>query len=155
PASAVEERPPLPRNTDTPILAYAMPTVAILVALMSLALPVLIGQYVSGLIVACLAALASVIGLVLLLLNKWKGAATHFAGAAICAAAVFVSINALMLQGSVEKNGELLVKNERAEAQAKADHEESKKKLADAEEAPRKAEEILKKAEEAPKKAEA
>ena len=156
PALAVEERPALSRNdSDTPILAYALPTGAILVALLSLALPILIGQYALGLIVACLAAMGSVIGVVLLLLKKWKGMVVHLAGAAICATAVFVCIHAILLQGSVEKNGELLVKNERAEAHAKADLEESKKKLAEAEDAPRKAEEILKKAEEAPKKAEA
>lgn len=156
PALAAEVRPALARPLPTtPILAYALPVCAILLALVSLALPVLIGQYILGLIIACLAALGSVIGLVLLFLKRWTGTPIHLAGAAICATAILVCVNAILLQGSIERNAELLAKNEQAAAKAKADLDESKKKLAEAEDAPRKAEAILKKAEEAPKKAEA
>lgn len=156
-ASVVEERPPLSRGspTENPILPYLVPACSIFVALFSMALPILLGQYVLGLIVACLAALGSVAGFVFLMLKKTKGVEIHVAGSVICVAAILLAINMLMLKGSIEANETLHAKNEQLATTTKADLAEAKKKFAEAEDAPRKAEEILKKAAEAPQQAEA
>src|SRR5271157_4455203 len=51
PALAVEERPPLSRSiSPVSIFAYALPTGAILLALLSVALPTLFGQNFLGLV---------------------------------------------------------------------------------------------------------
>ncbi len=126
----------------------------IAVALLSLALPIFLRQYVLGLILASVGLLGSIAGCMVLYLKKEKGVGTHLVGLAVCGAALLLSINALLLKSNVEKNEELQGKNEKTAAQAKADLEEAKKKLAKAEDAPRQAAELLKKAEEAPKKAE-
>lgn len=135
------------RATGIAILSYAFPACSIFLGFLSLAFPFVFGQYVPGLILACGAMLASIAGLVMLVLKKWNGLPTHLAGLAICVAAIFVAINALLLRASIETNSNLLAQNEKAASQAKTDREDAKRKLADAEEAFRKADEAPKKAE--------
>jgi HEAT repeat len=136
------------------LLHYLLPVSVILISVLSLALPIFLAQYALGLVIACIAALGSMVGMVLLVLTKGKAAELNAAGAAISLAAVLLGTNILLLKDSIARNDELRTKNEQLATAAKADNDEAKKKLAEAEEAPRKAAEILKKADEAPKKAE-
>lgn len=150
PTPSVEARPIRSRSfpTDTPRWSYVFPAGSILVGLLALALPFIIDQYVLGLILACLAMPVCIGGLVILFLKKWNGLPTHLAGLAICAAAILLAINVLLLKASIETNYDLRTQNEKTASQAKADRDDAKRKLADAEDA-------LKKADDAPKKAEA
>ena len=135
PIPATQPRPVPSKNLSATgsLLWLAIPTCSIVVASLSLVLPIFLGQYIVSLGLSFVAALVSVIGIALLALGRTKGHAVHLAGAAISAAAMLVAINAIILKSSIETNTALRDKNEQAVVQAKADLDEAAKKLSAAE----------------------
>jgi flagellar biosynthesis GTPase FlhF len=145
---AVDEKPPLARSSSaaSSFLSILLPACSIIAAILSLALPIYLGQYVLGLVVACLALVGAIVGLILLLVKKWRGIPTHLAALAISVAGVLLAVNALLLRTGIERHEELRTNNEQAAAKAKADLDDAARKLAAADEAFRKADEAPKKA---------
>jgi len=154
PAAAPTNSGPSLQGLGQRLPVALIPVCAIYVSLLSLVLLIFLKQHVLGLLLGLLAALGSVAGLILSIRKGEKGLVSHFVAIPACVAAVLLGINSFGLKSSLERNEELVGKNDKAAAQAKADLEEAKKKWAEVEEGPRKAAEMLKKAEEAPRKAE-